>query len=205
MKYQDDPDKIGQFTISISLRIGLISFFAAFVITLLFYNVKNKDDRDSLTFFVTALATSAGITSAVYALRSIKQNAESQIIDRTLTYIQRWNNPEYLPVRKTAQEIHQLLHKQPPGEQAKFLLDYLDKNPAIRQEITNVLNFLEEMSLCIKNKIIKEELLLDFYKGIVKTYYEDFHVYITEKRRERDNPNIYIALTNLYERWKKLN
>lgn len=200
MKYQGDPDKFQQVNISLTLRIGLISFLLSIFLTLV--HAVKKEYRETLTFLVTALATSAGGTSAFYALRSIQQNVESQVIDRTLVYITRWNDPEYLPVRKTAAEIYHLISGKSVVDQEKILTDYLDQNPDKKQDITNVLNFLEEMAICIEKGIIKEDLIYNFYRYIVLTYCETFAVFITQNRRMKNNSSLYKGLTDLDEKWK---
>ncbi|MCG8364478.1 MAG: DUF4760 domain-containing protein [Pseudanabaenales cyanobacterium] len=131
-------------------------------------------------------------------------SSENQLIDRTLIYITRWNNPQFLAIQKTANDIYHRIHSQPVNQQAKFLIDYLEQNPDKRQNITNALNFLEEMAICSQKGIIKEDLIYSFYRSIVITYYETFSVYIEQRRKERNNPNLYRCLADLCEKWEKV-
>ncbi|KYC38798.1 hypothetical protein WA1_34925 [Scytonema hofmannii PCC 7110] len=207
MKHQSDSDKIGQFNISIPIRVGFLSAILAGLLTFLFYFAKQIDKnghyKETLNFFVTALTASAGVTSAFYAFKSIEQSKESQKIESTSVYISRWNDVQYLPVRKTTTDIINLIKEQPDNQREKLLLEYLETHPDKRQDITNVLNFLEEMALCIEKGIIKEEILYDFYRFIVIEYCEIFGVHIAQRRRERKNERIFRALTDLCDRWHK--
>lgn len=211
MTPQIDPDKYGQVTIKLSLRVGVSLFFLSLVFTgIHFYKEKY---RETLTFLVTALATSAGGASAVYALRSIKQSAasqeldrqqskETQLIDRTLSYIARWNDPQYWQAKKTASEFNLLRKNQIINNEEQFLKDYLDKNTDAKQDLLNILNLLEEIALSVQKGILKEDLLHDYYRGIILSFCETFKCLIKQRRKEQNNEKIYKALTDLYEKWR---
>jgi hypothetical protein len=211
MPPQVDPDKYGQFTIRLSLRIGVSLFVTSLVLTGI--HAVKKESRETLTFLVTALATSAGSASAVYALRSIKQSAatqeldrqqskEAQLIDRTLPYIARWNDPQYWAARKTASEFNLLRKNQKINNEDQFFLDYLHQNPYAKQEFINLLNLLEEIAVCLQKGILKEDLLYDYYRGIILGFCETFSYLIKQRRQEANNEKLYRKLTDLSEKWR---
>lgn len=211
MPPQVDPDKYGQFTIKLSLRVGVSLFLISLGLTGI--HALKKEYRETLTFLVTALATSAGAASAVYALRGIEQSAvaqeldrqqnkEAQLIDRTLPYIARWNDPQYWQARKTASEFNLLRNNQIINNEEQFLKDYLHKNTDAKQELLNILNFLEEVSLGLQKGIFKEDLLYDYYRGIICDFCKTFHYLIKQRREEKNNQKIFKALTDLYEKWR---
>lgn len=211
MPPQVDPDKYGQFTIRLSLSVGVSLFVISLGLTGL--HAVKKEHRETLTFLVTALAASAGGASAVYALRSIKQSAaaqeldrqqskEAQLIDRTLPYIARWNDPQYWAARKTASEFNLLRKNQKINNEEKFFLDYLHQNPYAKQEFMNLLNLLEEIAVCLQKGILKEDLLFDYYRGIICDFCETFHCLIKQRRQERNNEKTFKALTDLNEKWR---
>ncbi|MCG8364477.1 MAG: hypothetical protein MJA27_14250 [Pseudanabaenales cyanobacterium] len=145
------------FNIRLTLSITFISFLIAFTLTGIFHYL-NEKDRATFNFFAVTLGISITGTSAFHAYRNIKQSlenqaldrklsSENQLIDRTLLYITRWNDPQYLAIQKTANDIYHELHSKPVNEQAKFLIDYLEQNPDKRKDITNALNFPEEMAI----------------------------------------------------------
>ncbi len=214
MPPQSNPDTYGNVTIKLTFSIGVSLVIISLGLTI-FHAVK-KEHRETLTFLATALATSAAGASAVYGLRSIKQDieqreveikqiAESQLLDRTLPYITRWNDPGYFPARKIAQELYQLKSSQKVIDQEKFIINYLSdpKNYETKQAILNLLNFLEELAICIKLRLIKEDVIKEYYKGIVILYTETFYTLIQERRKEKNREEIFLALTDLCDKWKK--
>ncbi len=132
-----------------------------------------------------------------------KQNAENKIIDRTLSFIQRWNDPENLRFRRVAGEIYQSFEKQPLAYRESFIVKHLEDNTKERQDITNLLNFFEEIAICIEEGIVKEELLIKFFKSILFSFYEVYYPYIQDRRKKKESYKIYKSLTDLCERWSK--
>ncbi|NES22563.1 MAG: DUF4760 domain-containing protein [Symploca sp. SIO3E6] len=216
MPPQSDPDKYGQITIKLTFSVGVSLVIISLGLTILHGFLMKKEHRETLTFMATALATSAAGASAVYALRSVKQDreqreadikqlAESQLLDRTLPYISRWNEPGFLPFRQKAQELYHLKNSQSINNQEKFIINYLSDpaNNDTKQAIINLLNFLEELAVCIKLGLIKEDVIKKFYKGIVILYADTFYTLIKERRKEKGREEIFICLTDLCEKWKK--
>lgn len=203
MNNQNYPGKLLKINITITLTVGFISLISSIILIIAYYGAK-KEHRDVLTFMVATLAASAGITGTFYVGQSIKQSAESQELDRTLEYIKCWNNSEYLSIQKTAGQIFLLTRNQPVKEKEKIVREHLENSPDLRQEVVKILNFFEEMSLCINRRIVKEELLYDFYRGIIIGYCELFYIWIVESRHKKQNDRLYRNLTDVYEKWKKL-
>ncbi|MCP2728820.1 DUF4760 domain-containing protein [Symplocastrum sp. BBK-W-15] len=166
-----------------------------------------------MNFVVATLSASATITGTFYVGKSIRQSAESQEldrklslesqkIDRTLLYIQRWNDSHYSSFKKLAYQIHLLIKDQHQNQKGRIVREEIEKNPDLRMEVTEVLNFLEEMALCIKRDIIKEDLAVDFYRSIVLQYCDIFGVWIAQLRNEKEEHRLYQQLTDLYGKWK---
>lgn len=194
-----EPDGFLKISLNLTMGIGITTFIAA--LTLIAVHFYESKYRDTLNFAVTTLATAAGISSAVYALRGIEISLEDKKIDRTLHYIQVWNDPSYFGTRKIAAEIHKELKNLDPIQ----CNDYINKlygDADKKQEIANILNFLEEMSICVHLGVLDEKLLKDFYRYIVHTYCENFKLFVDISRQEKNNPNLYINLTDLCKRWR---
>lgn len=222
------PDDIT--TLNISFRFSLKASVVAFTIAIPFifyYSVNdNKAHREALNFAATALTTSIAGVSAFYALQSIKQNTAAQQlfrleqekaqkeardieekdrkIDRTFKYIMRWNNLEYSRIKKSVAQIHDEITNgfSTPLEKENKLKRYLEDNPQKEQDITNILNFLEAMSICIKKEIVDEDLLYEFYRFIVIRYWEIFEPIVINRRKKMNNPKIYEGLEFLAKKWK---
>jgi hypothetical protein len=211
MKNQVEPAQLGQVRFLNVFKKFFLSILNSLILTIIYAFIGEKY-KDNFTFAVTTLAASAIFIIAFYEYKSIKQSAESQelyrkqeadaqVIDRTLSYVRRWNELDLLSFRRVATEVHDLINQQPTDTQEKFLIDYLESNSNQTQDITNLLNFLEEMSICVEEKIVREDLLVKFYRGIVITFCKTFYVYIEHRRQKQQNDKIYRYLTNLCEKW----
>lgn len=211
MKNQVEPDQLGQVRFLNVFKKFFLSILNSLILTIIYAFIGEKY-KNNFIFAVTTLAASAIFIIAFYEYKSIKESAESQelyrkqeadaqVIDRTLSYVRRWNELDLLSFRRVATEVHELINQQPNDTQEKFLIDYLESNSNQNQDITNLLNFLEEMSICVEEKIVREDLLLKFYKGIVISYCKTFSVYIEHRREKKQNDKIYRYLTNLCEKW----
>mgnify|MGYP001792903549 FL=1 len=222
------PDDIT--TLNISFRFSLKASVVAFIIAIpfIFYYslTNNKTHREALNFAATALTTSIAGVSAFYALQSIKQNTAAQQlfrleqekaqkeardieekdrkIDRTFKYIMRWNNLEYSRIKKSVAQIHDEITNgfSTPLEKENKLKRYLEDNPQKEQDITNILNFLEAMSICIEEEVGNEELLHEFYRFIVIRYWKTFESFVIHRRKKMDNYKIYKGLELLARKWK---
>jgi len=182
------------------MGIGITTFIAA--LTLIAVHFYESKYRDTLNFAVTTLATAAGISSAVYALRGIEINLEDKKIDRTLRYIQIWNDPSYFSVRQIAAKIHKELKPLLDDTESNEYMNQIYADAQKKQEIVNILNFLEEMSMCVHFGLVDEKSLKEFYRYIVCTYCDTFTLFVHRSRKERNNPKLYIHLTELCEQWR---
>ena len=227
-KNNPSPDDIT--TLNISFRFSLKASVVAFIIAtpfIFFYSItNNKTHREALNFAATALTTSIAGVSAFYALQSIKQNAAAQQlfrqqeeksqqeareiaekdrkIDRTFKYIMRWNDLQYARIKKSVAQIHDEITNgySTALQKEDKLKNCLEDNPQKEQDITNILNFLEAMSICIKKEIVNEDLLYEFYRFIVIRYWETFESIVIHRRKKMDNPKIYEGLEFLAKKWK---
>ncbi len=222
-----NPDEIT--TLNISFRFSLKASVVAFLVAapfIFFYSRTNNKNREALSFAATALTTSIAGVSAFYALQSIKQNTAAQQlfrleqekaqkeardieekdrkIDRTFKYIMRWNDLQYARIKKSVAQTHDEITNgfSTPLEKEEKLKKYLEDNPQKEQDITNILNFLEAMSICIKKEIVNEDLLYEFYRFIVIRYWKIFEPIVINRRKKMDNPKIYEGLEFLAKKWK---
>lgn len=129
---------------------------------------------------------------------------ESQKIDRTLHYIQRWNGSHYSSFKKLGYQIHLSIVNKPSNKKGSIVIKQIEKDANLRMEVTELLNFLEEMALCVNREFIREDLSLNFYRSIVIQYCEIFGAWIAHLRNEKQNDKLYKELTNLFERWREI-
>ncbi len=228
LKTNSSPDNITTFNISFrfSVRASVVAFIIAAPFIFLYAKTNDKNHKEALNFAATALTTSIAGVTAFYALQGLKQNTAVQQslkdleeksqqeareqqekdrkIDRTLMYIMRWNDLQYARLKKSVVEVHDEINNGyfTPLEKEEKLKKYLEEYPQKIQDITNILNFLEAMSICIQEDVVDEELLHKFYRFIVIRYWRTFEPFVSNRRKKMDNPKIYEGLENLYYRWK---
>jgi len=184
---------------AVTLTIGLISTSIAGASIYLYKTYPNF--RDLLTFSATALATSVGFTAASYVSQDLKRNSEQAVIDRTLSYIERWNDPSF-----NKENIIGLMRKARgvnSGDKDEFIKETL-KEDKLKSELILILNFFEEMSLAIHENLVEDRLLCDFFKEIVMDYKAEFSHWIdyrSETKNGAANKDCYKELKKLYGNW----
>jgi Domain of unknown function (DUF4760) len=193
----------GELSFKITFDIFVISLVVSFIATIVHALIPN-DYKNTLTFAATTFATSVGGLGAFYAYRNLSQSANSKLVDRTLLYLQRWNEAQYIPLREASLKIFEQIRKQSPELQARFLIEYFETNPADKQKIITILNFLTEMALCIEEGFVDEKILKKYFKTIVQDYCEDLHEFINQRRGNGHGKDVYKALIDLYEKWRVL-
>ena len=185
---------------SIVIGTGFVAtLFASVSIVIFVMSGDNKKLKDSLQFGTAAIAAVAGITGAAYVANQLKHSVVSSKTDRTLKYIERWNNPDF--DKKAVLALFRETKELGPTEKQKIISDKLENDDELRSELISILNFLEEMSLSIHENLTDERVLRNFFRGIVFDYVETFRCWIKARRERVDNSNLYKQLMDLYERW----
>lgn len=76
-----------------------------------------------------------------------------------------------------------------------------DENEKFLLATHSVLNFLESISLGVKQGLIDDDFIKGFFRGIFVVYYNRYLPYIEYRRRFTSNVKIFEEFTNLAERW----
>lgn len=202
MKSYKNFNGFGELNLKLTFNIVFFSV-AVSVITATAYALVPKNHKDTLTFAVATFAMSAGGLGAFYAYKSLSHSANYQMVDRTLSYIQRWNDPIYLPLKETSVEIFRYIEQQPLDQQDQLLIEYFENNPKKKQRVIAILNFLTEVALSIEEEVVEEEILRNFFCQIVLDYCENFHAFINQRRGNRHNKDVYKALIELRDKWNR--
>ena len=126
-------------------------------------------------------------------------NAEPIHIDRSLSYVQRWNSPSF--DKKKVIRLLRECTSQRHNVRENFISQSLEDDDDLKAEMVLILNFLEEMSILIHRRLVDESLLRDFFNSIVITYVTTFYSWIQVRRKLMLNDRLYERLTNLYENW----
>ena len=83
-----------------------------------------------------------------------------------------------------------------------FIRDKLTKEDDLKSKLISTLNFFEEMALVIEKRLVEEDILRNFFKGIVMDYVGIFYIWIQERSKgglhSEDN---YKELKQIYKKW----
>jgi hypothetical protein len=202
-----NPDEIKQFNVRIVIGFASISFAIAvgFIVAYGFFNTRNnKQMTDNLTFGASMISAAAAISGAAYALQSLRHTAYTQEsyrrIDITRELIMRWDESLFAAARITIREII-LEDGNPSLNRSEHLQEWLKQKPSARQDVTLILNLLEQMAIFWKAGLLDEALLKEFYKPIVQQCWMVLNPYVMVRRLEENDRSLYIALEQLHDNW----
>lgn len=205
-----NPDYIGRIRLEFTVGFASLLILAGGLATFMFAEAESERTRNVYAFGTAVSTAVASGASAFYLLQSIRHgtsvNQSNNQIDRTIDYIARWNGPHYTTAKRIALECHDLIEGKSPSEQEKVLTEYFDEKPSRRQEMADIFNFLEELSLAIKHDLIDPVLCREFFRGIVVNYCKTFDIFIIRRRKKNGNTDrLYRNLTDLAESWNDRN
>lgn len=186
-----------KFTIGTGIVLTMIGSAVVFAY------VKCDNWRKVLEFSTTVAATVAGLTGAFYAAQNLTRTAEEAKVDRTLSFISRWNDPSF--GKKKVINLLRQAHDKANSEINKFIVDEVDKDNDLKAEVNTILNFFEEMALAINSKLVNENTLRGFFRGIVLTHVEKFYPWIKRRREVSNREDVFQSLTELYKTWQNGN
>ena len=197
------------FRVKFTIGTGIVLTVAG--VAVVFTYIKYDNLRKVLEFSTTVAATVAGLTGASYAAQSLTRDTEETVqnlirsaeetkINRTLSFISRWNDSSF--DKKLAVQLIRNLRDKPPSNVKTFVISEIDQNNDLKSEVTNILNFFEEMALSINDNFVDEDILRSFLRGIVFTYVETFSYWIDHRRDLVKNEKIFQSVTELCEQWK---
>jgi hypothetical protein len=203
-----NPDEIGQFNVRIVVGFASVSFAiaVAFIGAYGFFNTKNnKQMTDNLTFGASMISAAAAISGAAYALQSLRHSAYTQEkyrrIDTTRELIMRWDESLFATARITVREI--LLEDNHSHNRNEHLQEWLKQKPSARQDVTLILNLLEQVAIFWKAGLLDEGLLREFYKPIVQQCWTVLNPYVMVRRLEENDKSLFMSLEQLHDAWQQ--
>lgn len=179
--------------LTLSMAILLATVYSIY----LYIDTRQDKFKEALGFSATVMASSAAAITAISVEKEREHNAKSLLIDRTFSYVARWNNHDFKKqdIIALMREVRKLNEK----EGRIHILEQLGDKAELMSELVCILNFLEEMSLAISNKVVDEDILKDFFRGIVKDFHEAFRPWLNERAIQK--PDVYMRFRNLYDVW----
>jgi hypothetical protein len=189
------------FTITLTAG-GLAIVFS--IISIIIYGIVDKwvNWKEIVSFSITTIGVSAGITSAIYVAESIKNSYEDKQEERSFNYIAQWNSPDFQDIRKPLIEKLRdpLKGKDDEQEIREIVRNILDKEPEVERHASQVLNFLEEVATAILKNYSDEEILKDFFIYIFYRHELVLRTLIEDLERQKSS-NIWENFLKINKKW----
>lgn len=144
------------------------------------------------------------VTKEIEKKNELSLNYQKQ--NKSIDYISDWQNHNFYSVIK--ETISEITKSPGKAEGKDFRLEYqiidinlLENNPSLETKLTNLLNFLEQMSMSIHYKLADEDILLSYFRDIVMRIFPLLEPWII-KQREINKVKLYLFLEELYYKWR---
>lgn len=192
-----------QFTFSLNWLLAIFVLAIA-LITAFIYG----PDRwhTNLVFAGAILAATAGVANAGNALDLRGQTLASADaaalhvrICASLAFIHAWNSPAFYHSKKNGRAVLAHFKTEPTIEKQ---LQYLENNAMHLANIIDVFNTFEAMEIAIAKKVVDEDTVKQFFRGVVINYWHLTEAVIKSRRADKNNPRLYCEFEKLYQRWK---
>ena len=73
----------------------------------------------------------------------------------------------------------------------------------LQTRVHSVINYFEAMARGVRQGIYDEEVIKNAFQGHMNRVYESFRYYIESRRRNLHNPQIWIELEEISDKWRK--
>lgn len=173
--------------------VGLFVLFEGTM--LLAFHFQTGRNRETIVFGATALA-------GAFALYTFIQGMEERKAVTAQALIRCWNSPDMVPMRLVLREITEnrldaaLLKRPVKGDMAPGT----DEK---RGHLVTILNFYEELSIAALRKTANEDLLYDFFDGIISQSAAKLRDWIIHERTIDNEGEYYSEFLKLADRWAK--
>ena len=193
----DDADKLGV------IRFPVTASWIAVAIVIALgsvYGYTTGRVPETVLFIAAAGAAAGAVLSAFYTARGLQLTAAALARDErrykialAFQFTSKWNDPAMFHVRDAVRELMNGDHGSP--EFAALL-------KAKETNVIHFLNFLEEVSIAINKGGADSNVLCEAFRGITITAWSRLQTWITELRRKRNSPRIWIHVEALAKKWK---
>ncbi|HEX8148066.1 MAG TPA: DUF4760 domain-containing protein [Pyrinomonadaceae bacterium] len=164
---------------------------------------------DSIPQIKEVMAISAGglaLTGLLYNAMSLHSNlkisGQKLINDQrafSASLIAEWHTPQMSKLTIRGAKLRMGI-KNLKGQE---VLEILRNDEDAHSAMVAILNYFEKLAICIENGVADEQLLRDFFGGIIRGYHNASMILIEYKRVELEDQKICIFFQNLAERWAK--
>ena len=181
------------------LLLGVFLTIAAMVLCYLWGGSSSTLDH-ILEIFGSGIA----LTALVYAAMNVRLIYDSQqhnLLMKRKSFssdlISQFNSPEMTKLSIISYALKKDIKDLKPDE----VVEYLEKDQDKKIAMVASLNFFEKLAISIEHGLADENLLRDFFRGIVRSNYHALKGFIELKRKENQNNKIFEKFEALARRW----
>ncbi len=191
---------------NITIKIKYATLFVGIGLTIaLIFGIKLwGGSYATIENYIKILGSGIALTALVYAAINVhllfdinKKNLEFKKKEYSASLITQFNSPTMTKLSVISHALKKEIKDLTPEEVADLLAR--DENKKIA--IVAMLNFYEKLAISIEHEIADEELLKDFFRGIIRNTYHVMKNFIDKKRIDNENQRIFAKFENLAKRW----
>ncbi len=191
---------IGSRTITLRFPVNWLVAIVIFAIAFVLVYILGPERWHPFVIFGTSVAGgSAALIAAANALDARVSGVQQARITAALGFIASWLNPHFFHAKTSGRQILNWFKEHPNGREQ---LQYVDADPTLRANLSDVLNVFEALAIAIDVGMIDEEVAKRFFRSIVREWWHQTESYIKARRAERDNTRLFKEFEWLFERWK---
>jgi hypothetical protein len=142
------------------------------------------------------------ILAGAFALFAFLRGMDDKRMDASARLIERWNAPDRYELRRVMKLISEEKIDTNTLARATKGQTQSDEVLALRMKVIAMLNFYEELAICVKDKSVNEDKLYDFFDNVLSEAYTRLKSFIENERKIDGSNAYYCEMEWLALRWR---
>lgn len=182
------------FRIPVNWLVAVVVLAAALIAS---YVLASPTTRPLIAFSAAVIAGTAALLTAINAVDARVSQTRLARTMNALDLGHRWTSPEFFHSRKNGRDI--LLYFKAHTDLAEQKTHLADS--AKLQNLFDVLNAFETLSVAIQKDIADEEIAKKLFHSVVAEYWHTAEAFVKSRRAERANTRLLAEVEWLFKRW----
>ena len=141
-----------------------------------------------------------------YESNQIKNRHDMRVRKSAATYkaMVEWHVSPMVDYSKTCKEFESRNEYQLLKDDIEMFMQEFNKsiNFEYRRSLICILNYFESMAVAISEDLMDESFMKKFFRNIFFEFYDAYFLFIEERRKMKNDHEIWYEFTTLVERWK---
>lgn len=151
------------------------------------------------------------VSAAIFGVLEYIDHKQGVRVQRSLDYVERYNNDLYLQLRNRLAEVLEqeskilvktlvddsLTDEQIQRKYFNFINEMIDKHK-LKPDLRRLLGFHEEVVLCVKAELCDADVVRSFFTVDAQELFRGFYPYVCDQRAKWNNPTIVAETENFY-------